>query len=582
MLAHILPECSVGYKILATLGCLLAVSVCGFKWRKGRLIHRRMEQERKRREDTIRHMQEAVRKFHQQNPGVESQKIRDLTLVELAEKLKDGSISPESALYSYVEKALDVHSDLNCLTSFLSDCEDQLRKLRNREEGGLLYGVPVSIKECLDYQGEPSTSGMVQYLDVLEEEDSVIVKVLKKQGAIVFAKTNVPQSLISIECSNPIYGRTMNPHNKAKSTAGSSGGEGALIAAGGSILGIGSDLGGSIRLPSSSCGIAGLKPTPKRLSISGHRNTIEGMTTVPVAFGPMARDVDSLALGMRALCCDEMFRLDPYVTPVHFNDEMFSSKKPLRIGYYEEDGFFQPSPGMRRMVLETKKLLEEAGHTLIHFKPPRVEQAFHFFLKGCFGDGGKTLVSQFDDNKVDPNLRELILLFNVPVVVKKMISYILWPIFPRMSKVLYEEACRSSVYDFWAYQAALEKYQAEFVSEWKKLDLDVVVCPVSGPAFTYGYPARLIATVSYTMLYNLLQFPAGVVPVGSVTAEDEEALKHYTGYDNDLWDKLFKKGLADGVGLPLAVQCAALPYHDELCLRVMKEIETLSKQKLKK
>ncbi|CAI9618064.1 unnamed protein product [Staurois parvus] len=111
-----------------------------------------MEEERTRREDSVRLMQEALRTFHQQNPGLDQQRILDLTLVELAEELKDGALTPETALYVYVQKALEVHKTLNCVTVFLSDCEDQLKKLRESEVKGPLYGVPVSIKEHVGYQ----------------------------------------------------------------------------------------------------------------------------------------------------------------------------------------------------------------------------------------------------------------------------------------------------------------------------------------------------------------------------------------------------------------------------------------------
>ncbi|PIO25637.1 hypothetical protein AB205_0088890 [Aquarana catesbeiana] len=365
-------------------------------------------------------------------------------------------------VYHIPQQALEVHSDLNCVTVFMSDCETQIKKLQEREERGPLYGVPVSIKEHVSYQGHPSTCGLAQYLDVLEEEDSVMVKVLKKQGAVVFAKTNVPQTLICFETSNTIYGHTKNPHNTAKGASGSSGGEGALIGGGGSVLGFGTDLAGSIRLPSSFCGIAGFKPTSLRLSMSGVRPCIDGMTAVPLCIGPMAQDVDGLVLVMKALLCDEMFNLDPNVPPI--------------------------STSMRR-----------------------------------------------------------------------------------------------SIQEHWMDHVALQEYQAEFIrEEWKKLNMDAIICPMLGPAFNIGYPGKLLAAISYTMLYNMLQFPAGVVPVGFVTKEDEKALRHYTGYNNDHWDKCFKKAVADGVGLPLSVQCVALPYQDELCLRLMKEVQTLHMRQMKK
>ncbi|XP_075037648.1 vitamin D3 hydroxylase-associated protein-like [Mixophyes fleayi] len=578
---QILSEYGLECKLLATLGCLLVASVYGLRWRKRRWIRRRMEQERKRRETSMELMQEAVQNFHKLNPGVDSGNILSLTLLELTEKLKDGSLSPESVLYSYAEKALELNHDLNCVTVFLLDYEAQLKELRDKEKGPL-YGVPISIKENIGYQGHPSTCGLVQYLDELEKEDSVIVKVLKKQGAVVFAKTNVPQALMCYETSNPIYGHTLNPHNRTKGAAGSSGGEGALIGGQGSILGIGTDIGGSIRLPSSFCGIAGFKSTASRLSLRGVRLCVDGMTAVPFCLGPMARDVDSLVLSMKALWCDELFRLDPNVPPIYFNEEIYSSTKPLRIGYYEEDGYFQVNPSMRRVLLETKQLLEDSGHKLIPFSPPRVDYVNGLFWKQLFGDGGMTLQDKFKNNIVDPNLQEGVLLCNMPVMVKRILSFILRPIYPRIANAVYAAIGARSVRDHWKDQISQQEYQAEFLSEWRKLNLDVVLCPMLGPAFNTGYPGKILAPLSSTLLYNVLDFPAGTLTVGSVTAEDEEELKHYRGYSNDPWDKLYKKAVEGGVGLPLSVQCASLPHQDELCLRLMKEIQTLSSRHKKR
>ncbi|KAM4642205.1 vitamin D3 hydroxylase-associated protein-like [Discoglossus pictus] len=581
-LTQILAQYQVDYKVISALGVCLTVSVFGLRWMRRRRIVRRMEQERKRRDASIRDMERAVENFKRQNPGVDRRRVLNLPLMELIEELRDGSISPDCALYSYIEKALEVTKDVNCVTIFLPDCEAQLRELKKQKEKGPLYGVPISIKEHIGYKGQPSTCGLVQYLDVLEEEDSVIVKVLKKQGAVVFAKTNVPQSLICYETSNPIYGHTINPLNKAKGVGGSSGGEGALIGAGGSILGIGSDIGGSIRLPSSFCGFAGFKPSPKRVSIFGTRSAIDGLLSVVMTLGPMARDVDSLAQCMRALLCDEMFKLDVNVPPLPFNEEVYSTRKRLRVGYYEADGYFLPNPGMRRVLLETKKLLEEAGHTLIPFKPPRIQEVEKEFIKACFGDGGETLQEKFKNNIVDPHLTEMARMIWMPKFVKKTLSFILSPLYPRIGTILGYSCGASSVKEHWKHHVDVEQYQTDFVHEWRKLHLDVVLCPMLAPAFNIGYPGKLLAAASCTMLYNIVQFPAGVVPVGSVTSADEEEMKKYTGYSNDPLDRVYKKAVANGVGLPLSVQCAALPYQDELCLHFMKEIETLTRQQQEK
>ncbi|NWX39611.1 VDHAP protein, partial [Steatornis caripensis] len=220
-------------------------------------------------------------------------------------------------------EALEVTREVNCVTDFIHGCEDQLQILKKQKEKGLLYGIPVSIKNNINCKGHVSSGGMVKFLGQVKEEDSVIVQVLKSQGAIPFVKTNIPQTMINYDCSNLIFGQTLNPLNHQKTPGGSSGGEGALIAGGGSILGIGSDIAGSIRLPSSFCGLCGLKPTGNRIRYF----------PTPVLFfhpswrlqrmlGPMARDVDSLALCMKALICEEMFRLDPTVPPIPFDEEV--------------------------------------------------------------------------------------------------------------------------------------------------------------------------------------------------------------------------------------------------------------------
>ncbi|NWH96637.1 VDHAP protein, partial [Tichodroma muraria] len=222
-------------------------------------------------------------------------------------------------------EALEVNREVNCVTDFIHGCEDQLQKLKKQKEKGLLYGIPISIKDHINCKGHISSGGMVKFLGQVKEEDSIIVQVLKHQGGIPFVKTNIPQTMINYDCSNPIFGQTLNPLNPQKSPGGSSGGEGALIAGGGSVLGIGSDVAGSIRLPSSFCGLCGLKPTGNRIRyIPASVLFFHPPWRLPVTgmLGPMARDVDSLALCMKALLCQEMFQLDPTVPPIPFNEQV--------------------------------------------------------------------------------------------------------------------------------------------------------------------------------------------------------------------------------------------------------------------
>ncbi|NXY46929.1 FAAH1 hydrolase, partial [Ceuthmochares aereus] len=569
-----------------TLLCGSAAAVVVWKWLSKRQIQKKMEEARRTRDEGVRKMVKAVQQFREQVPSVQMDAILSLPLLELTQRLQEGSLSPKTVLYTYLGKALEVTQQTNCLRHFIPECEEQLQDIQRQSAKGLLYGVPVSIKDHIGHKGHLSTCGLVQCLDTLMQEDSVLVKVLKKQGAIPFAMTNVPQSLFNYECSNPIFGQTINPLNHQKSPGGSSGGEGALIAGGGSILGIGSDVGGSIRLPSSFCGLCGFKPTAERLRVwCTHVLNVDVCscpTPVPCALGPMARDVDSLALCMKALLCKEMFRLDPTVPPIPFDEEVYSSSAPLRVGYYDTDGYFPLSPCMRRAVQETKRALEAAGHQLVPFSPPRIHYVMtELFLKTFFADGGRAWLDVFTGDTVDPTLKPQVNCCKIPRLGKKLLALILKPLViipPPIKYVATICICRS-VKEMWNHHHQIQVYRSEFIAQWKELQLDVMLCPVLGPAFTSGYPGKLLTAISSTMLYNVLNFPAGVVPVSRVTEADEEELKLYQGCCDDPWDRTMKQAVAGAVGLPVAVQCVALPWQEELCLRFMKEVETLSQEK---
>ncbi|KAI5620999.1 fatty-acid amide hydrolase 1 [Silurus asotus] len=516
-----------------------------------------------------------LRALIKSNPGVDLSSILILSLVELRQRIREGSLRPDAVIHAYIQKALEVHRKVNCGTAVLMECLNQLEDLEFRKNRPL-YGIPISIKDNLDYEGYDSTCGVMTKLDNPALKDSVVVTVLKKQGAIPFIKTNIPQGLLNYECSNPIYGRTLNPCNIEKTPGGSSGGEGALIAAGGSILGLGSDIGGSIRIPSAFCGICGLKPTNNRISLQGLGSCAKGGKTALSAVGPMARDVESLALCMKALLCPDMFTLDPTVPPLPFNQEVYESSEPLKIGYYENDEYHQPSPAMSRALWKTKELLEKAGHTLIPYYPPRMFNTMQeFVLRGNIPDAGCTLLKHFEGGPVDQCLQHQVSLLRCPLFMKKIFTLLLGPIYPRVAAGIQGICGVKNVAGLWKQHVEVETYIHETLAEWRRLEIDVLLCPMLGPAYNFNYTGKLSGALSYTAPFNVLNFPAGVVPVTKVTAEDEDELKHYKGNFGDIWDRTFVKAIQGGVGLPIAVQCVAPPWQEELCLRLMREVETV-------
>uniref|UniRef100_A0A8C4JS31 Fatty-acid amide hydrolase 1 n=1 Tax=Dromaius novaehollandiae TaxID=8790 RepID=A0A8C4JS31_DRONO len=531
--------CSVPVLVCSSTAALMALT-----WAVKKLMKRKVVRA-KHHAEALEQMEKAVQQFKKENPDVQSSHILSLPLTELVEKLREGSLSPESVLYSYIEKALEVNQEVNCVTAFIPSCLHHIWEMRNRKKG-LLYGVPISVKDhvaCKVFPLVPLFGKLsVWSEELVKQEESVLMKVLRSQGAIPFVKTNTAQCMISYDCSNAVYGQTLNPLNHKKSPGGCSGGEGALIAGGGSILGIGLDVGGSICLLSSFCGLCGLKPTNALNELGLKSCRWDGCSAGVV--GPIARDVDSLALCMRALLCEDMFCLDPTVPPIPFNMEVvFSSPAPLRIGFYSLDSYFLLPPCVTRAVHETRLLLEEAGHTMIPFVPPSVDYAMNsLFVKGLFAD---TL----------PGLSDVVGL----VCTSLHPSHHLWiwqsTTSPRERRRLVHPGVHNNILTL-----SGQVYRWEFITRWKNLDLDVVLCPVLGPAFT-------LDGLSSTMLYNILNFPAGVVPVTMVTEADEEQLQLYSRYLDEPWDKKLRKAVEGAVGLPVAVQCVALPWQEELCLR---------------
>lgn len=401
-----------------------------------------------------------------------------------------------------------------------------------------------------------------------------MVTLLQEYGAIPFARTNVPQSLLSFNCSNPVYGRTSNPADVNRTCGGSTGGEAALIATRGSVLGIGGDVGGSIRIPSHFCGIAGFKPSHLRICQLGSKASVPGRPMLCASIGPMANDVDSLALFLKLLLCPDMYEFDPYVAPIPFRDELYREKSDtLTVGYYDFDGFMPATPSCQRAVRVAKEILEKAGHKLIRFAPPNVEEAFGMFIGAATVDGGRYLVNQMKNDIVDPYYLTKIRLYSFPIWLKRILRPLINVISPDFGM-----AFKGLSLDTSELREVYEKignYRQTFIRQWHELGVDAIICPpVASSALLHENPELCSGAVSYSMLFNLLDFPAGVVPVTRVSTNDEKNMAQ-SYVPNRFYAKIIKDDSSSNtVGLAVGVQCASLPFNEEICLRIMKDIES--------
>ena len=519
-----------------------------------------------------------------QDPPLEnSREITDLTLEELMEEIQSGRLSAKVVLRAYTLKALRVTQKLNCVTEPLdlrmcaAEASAADRKLANIQGGdggtlGILHGLPVSIKENLNVAGMYSTLGLVKRTKAPVTDDAVICRVLRAHGAIPFVKTNVPQTLISFDCSNPIYKATRNPHDLTRTPGGSSGGESALIAAGGSILGIGTDIGGSVRIPAAFCGICALKPTAGRLSGVGITGLFTGQTGVAYSPGVMARDVSGCQLLMKALCTQEMYNLDASLVPIKWNEDRCQAKRRLRIGYFLTTPYFEATPAVQRAVREARDALESAGHELVEFEAPDFYELMSLYYSLIVADGFDTVMAEMDNDCFDPSVKYGARLLLVPKVVRCMTAFLLKHTWHRMSSLLLNIE-KKSVQELWTLQARCLSTRQKFYTSVREKELDGFICPAHaiGP-LPLGTAASLTASASYTAVFNLLNMPAGVVPVTRATEEDEASLDAYP--HRDLWGMATKRHARGMAGLPMTVQCVTLPWQDEECVAIMSEVES--------
>ncbi|KAG7173606.1 Fatty acid amide hydrolase 1-like [Homarus americanus] len=416
----------------------------------------------------------------------------------LLHRLRDGHLAPTHVLQAFQAK------------EWAASLEEAPLETRNLP----LYGLPVSVKENIDVEGRDTTLGLAKNLYRPAFRHAALVQALKAQGAVPFCKTNVPQTCIS----NPVWGETVNPANTQRTSGGSSGGEGALVGAGGSVLGVGSDLGGSVRIPAHFCGVVGLKTTRGRLSTQGVLSVMNGDVGIRGSPGLLGRDVEIVVAGLRALLeggC--MFELDPQLPPISWRHHLYTDDRPLRVGWYDDDNVFPITPGCRRAVAEARDAFHAAGHHIVAFSPPDVRHAWNLITAIYTADQGRTVQHLLDGEASSSH---------------------------QLLRVLGSQA----------------EYVEEFVDAWTSCHLDVLLCPAFPmPAPPPSYPTKTMAALLTTCLYNLCNFPAGVVPVTHETEEDQEKLEDYP--TTDLMFQLVKESSGHSPCSPRAASPAGpKPY----------------------
>jgi Asp-tRNA(Asn)/Glu-tRNA(Gln) amidotransferase A subunit family amidase len=451
------------------------------------------------------------------------------TIAEIAAGIREKRFSPVEIVNEHLERVAELQPKLNAFVHL--DAEGAIRHARGAESAvmrgeqlGPLHGVPLTIKSCIDVAGWPTPAGSLLRKDYVAQADAPLVARLRGAGAILLGNTNTPEYLMAYEADNSLSGRTSNPWNLERSSGGSSGGEAAAIASGCSVGGVGSDGGGSVRVPAHFCGICGLKPTPGRIPASGHYPEGGGAFAWLGVVGPMARTVTDVRALFEVMAGPD--EGDALSAPVPVRAVSEENIKKLRIGILESDALGRATPETIAAVERAAILLREQGFTVETKRLTGLDRAIELWWY-FFGPVVADLIRQGavgHEEDMSPMLREFVAL----ALAEANLTY-----------DVFLNAC-----------AERDKIRTEILRQMDKVT--ILLSPVSsGPAFRHGEgnwrsgaKENYRDTMRYSQWLNLAGFPGAVVPIGTSPE-----------------------------GLPIGVQVIGRPYEEEAILTVGEAIE---------
>lgn len=503
--------------------------------------------------------------------------MSDLThasAVSLARMLAAGEVSSEEVTRAHLDRIEAVDNRVHAFVSVLRDevlaaAKRADEERRRGEVRGPLHGMPVSVKESLEVAGQASTLGVASRRDIIASRDAGIVQVLREAGAIVLGRTNVAQLLLFHESRNPLFGQTANPWSPAHAPGGSSGGEAAALAAGMSPLGIGTDIGGSIRVPAHFTGTAGLKPTLDRWINAGAVGALTGQEAVRGQVGPMARTAKDVALLMGALDPRRMSALDPRVPPLPMADPARVDLSKLRVGFAIDDGLIPPSNAVARAVSQALEALRGRVAGISPFRAPGVPDSIYNYFAALSADGGETARGLLEGGEIDVALKSLYTMASLPEALRRAAARGLGVVGEARLRRLLEVTGKKTVAELWRLTNELRRTRAALIEAMDAASIDVILCPpFATPAVPHTLSREFALAASPSIYWNLTQLPAGVVPVTRVRASETDRER-----PRDRIEKQAAEIDRQSAGLPVGVQVVGRPWAEDVVLAVMIAIE---------
>jgi amidase len=450
----------------------------------------------------------------------ESTDLIEASVVWLANAIRTKQVSSEEVVRAFLNRIEQVNPQINAVVQLraepaIEDARAADKELRANQLRGPLHGVPITVKDSFDTAGTISTAGLKGRASFVPEADATAVARARAAGAIMLGKTNTPELTLAFETNNLVYGRTNNPFDVTRTSGGSSGGAAAILAANGSPLDIGTDTGGSIRLPSHFCGIAGMKPTQGRIPRTGHIISFDGPHQSLTHVGPMARYVEDLKLAFGILRGPD--GIDPWIVSAQSSEPNRVDLKSLRVAFFTDNGVVTPIPEIKATVTKAASKLSDACASLDEDLPERIGEAYDFYIAILWADGGAWARRLLEANGTHETLLEqrLSQLKSIPI------------------------ADYTKLLERW------DQLRSQMLKFWRKYD--VLLCPVNARAAVphgFTYEGDNLRAYGFTMAFNLTGWPSIVVRCGTSSE-----------------------------GLPIGVQIVAPPWRDDVCLAVADYLE---------
>ncbi|KAJ5174695.1 Acetamidase [Penicillium canariense] len=490
-------------------------------------------------------------------------KITESSATDLVQQLAKGELKAVDVTIAFCKRAALAHQLLNCCHEFFPEMAiAQAKELdeyfeTHKKPVGPLHGLPISLKDQLRVKGLETSMGYVSWLGKYDTTESVLVTLLRKAGAIFYTKTSVPQTLMVCETVNNVIGRTLNPRNKNWSCGGSSGGEGAMVGIRGGVIGVGTDIGGSIRIPSAFNFLYGIRPSHGRMPYAKMANSMEGQETVHSVVGPIAHSAADIRLFLTSVLAEEPWKYDPKVIPLPWRsaeEESIKSKIPggLTLGFYSSDGVVLPHPPILRGVETVVSALQQNGHTLLPWTPYKHDFA-HELINDIYAADGNIDVSKDINASGEPSI-------------------------PNIKDLLNPDKEQIGMNELWDTHLKKWNYQSEYLEKWRELEeqqgkeVDAIIAPITATAAIRHNQFRYYG---YASAINLLDFTSVVVPVTfadkklDTKKEDYQPLSELDAsvqaeYDPDAYH-----------GAPVAVQVIGRRLSEERTLAIAEEIGRL-------